>query len=446
MSDRPGYHNRNRCIGQKINSLLISLTKEPSKYDEITPKIEYWIEYVIREDFSTVDELVEGVSYVAWEQGGSFASVGKFLKEFRDAPHRSEQARTFVTRMCSHVLRWFAIASAEDLYTSDSSWNGMVAGGSGGPGFIRAASFVGYLIESGLLSHELVQRHLIKSLINHQDNDGDWGGHGAVRSKAIYELFTAAGNTLLQGLLEPDDVQVCFHKLNLRYLPNMGFDAAKLKVWCTVLDVTSRWTLTCEQEFREIHAAWIQRKGEQGDPKETEEHQGGGEEDTVAADVSAEVKTPVAFVPQDLPTAAIGIEIPSSILQDIGSAFTTHDTTSSSDTIIEIPASSVSSPAMSISTMSDLTPTELDDIENGQEEATSQETFYFEDGNVEVACGDSTFRVHSTIVSFSSSKLRETLSRPALLKAPTPEGCPRITVSDSAEDFAMLLKMIYTPG
>jgi hypothetical protein len=98
-----GYHNRKTYIGPKIRSLLISLTNEPSKYDEIAPKIEYWIEYVLREDFLTIDELVEGVSYVAWEQGGSFANVAKFLKEFRDAPHRSEHARSFVTRMCSHV-------------------------------------------------------------------------------------------------------------------------------------------------------------------------------------------------------------------------------------------------------------------------------------------------------------------------------------------------------
>jgi hypothetical protein len=166
----------------------------------------------------------------------------------------------------------------------------------------------------------------------------------------------------------------------------------------------------------------------------------------VAADFSAEVETPVAFATQDLPATAIGIEIPSSILQDIGSAFAMHDTDSSSEAIIDIPASPVSSPAMSISTMDDLTPTELGDIENGQEEATDQDTFYFEDGNVEIVCGDTTFRIHSTIVSFSSSELREILSRPALLKAPTPEGCPRITVSDSVEDFAMLLKMIYTPG
>jgi hypothetical protein len=233
-----GYHNRKGHIYSRIRSLLVALTNEPSEYGEIAPKIEYWTEYVLREDFLTVDELVEDVSCVAWQQGGSFANVGKFLKEFRDAPHRSEQARTFVTRMCSHVLRWFAIASVEDLSTSSSYRDGMVASGGGGPGFIRAASFVGHLIESGLLSHELVQQHLIKSLINHRDNDTNTGGPGAVRSRAIYELFTAAGNTLLQGLLELDDVQACFEKLDLRSLHYMGFNTAKLKVRCTAQDNT----------------------------------------------------------------------------------------------------------------------------------------------------------------------------------------------------------------
>ena len=58
---------------------------------------------------------------------------------------------------------------------------------------------------------------------------------------------------------------------------------------------------------------------------------------------------------QDLPTAEIGIEIPPSVLQDIVSASALHDTDSSSEVIIDIPDSSVSSPTLSISTMSDLT-------------------------------------------------------------------------------------------
>ena len=94
----------------------------------------------------TVDELVEGVSYAAWEGGGSFASVVQFFREFRDAPHRSERARWFVTQLCPHVLRWFAIASVESL---PMTWPLGPIASNGGHGFIRAASFVGHLIERG---------------------------------------------------------------------------------------------------------------------------------------------------------------------------------------------------------------------------------------------------------------------------------------------------------
>lgn len=228
MIQGPGFHNRKPCITSKIHSLLISLTKEPSEYDRITPKIEFWIEYVLREELMTVDELVEGISLAAWDEGATYARVGRFLKEFRDAPHRSGQARSFVDKLYEHVLRWFAIASAENCFLS---WDQGFVTMRGGNGFIRAASFIGHLIGDGLLDHDLVRRHLVKPLIAHHYTNGNDGG-GAVRANAIYELFVAAGNTLLCGLFEPEDVQVCFEILNaqipLRGI--QGLDAGKLQV------------------------------------------------------------------------------------------------------------------------------------------------------------------------------------------------------------------------
>ena len=228
MSDVPGFHNRKNPISSKIRSLLVSLTKKPSEYDEITPKIEYWIEYVLREDFITVDELAEGVSYVAWENGGSYEGVARFLKEFQDAPHRSQQARSFITQLCSHVLRWFAIASVEGL---SMVWhNGSIAS-CGGSGFVRAASFVGHLIECSLLSHKLVRRHLIKPLINHDDEDPKSSWEPS-RANAIYQLFITAGNTLLQGLLEAEDVRLGFKILDAQTILGniVEHNAARVKV------------------------------------------------------------------------------------------------------------------------------------------------------------------------------------------------------------------------
>ena len=167
------------------------------------------------------------------------------------------------------------------------------------------------------------------------------------------------------------------------------------------------------------------------------------------AGAPAEVGTPVAFIPRDLQTAAINIDIPSSILQGIMPPPIVHDVEPPSDTSANTRVGSVSSPTLSISTVSDLTPTELgEDIGEGSDEQTitRHETFYFEDGNVEIVCEGTVYRVHSTIISFSSPKLGEIISQSALLHAQTLAGPPRISFTDSAADFSVLLKMIYTPG
>lgn len=225
MANTASFHNRQPCITSKIRSLLASLTEDSSANDKITPKIEYWIEYVLYEEFTTVNELAEGVSTVVWDLNDPCArSVVRFLKEFHSAPNRTRQARSFVDELCERILRWFAMASVEDL--GRNNYPGLVAA-SGGYGFIRAASFVGYLIEWGLLGHELVKRHLVKPLTAHeytgQDHDTKF-----VRVTAIYQLFIAAGNTLLRGLLEHEDVQASFEILNASRMS--GIDAGRLQV------------------------------------------------------------------------------------------------------------------------------------------------------------------------------------------------------------------------
>ena len=189
------------------------------------------------------------------------------------------------------------------------------------------------------------------------------------------------------------------------------------------------------------------REEEQREATETEE-QKGEEGDAAPGEVSAEIETPVVFVPQDLPETTIEIDIPPSISRGIDPLSVLRDVESSSETFVNIPATILSSPTLSISTVSDLTPTELgEEIEHSEDRRTTHhDTFYFKDGNIEIACGDTVFRVHSTVVSFSSPKLRDIFSPPTLLDAPVPEGCPRIVLTDSPGDFSVLLKTIYTPG
>jgi hypothetical protein len=186
------------------------------------------------------------------------------------------------------------------------------------------------------------------------------------------------------------------------------------------------------QEFREIHAKWLERRE--------------GEQRKTNPDAPAEDGTPVAFVPQDLPGTHAG-EGPSSAPEGIELPLFLRGLELPLDTVSSAQDSTVPSPTMSFSTISDLTPTELgEDITERSEAPTRHKTFYLEDGNVEILCENVTFRIHSPVVSFSSSRLRDMFSRSALLNAPTPGGCPRVVSKDSAEDFAVLLKMIYTPG
>jgi len=234
MSSGPGFHNRQIVLATTICNLLYDLG--PSTYDEISPTIQYWIDDCLTEQFTTIEDLVERVSPVAWSHRGSHPHISRFLKEFHEAPCRSEQTRSFVDELCVRILRWFSVASVDDLGRNQS--RSLVSRG-GGFGFVRAASFVGHLIGRGLLGRELVRRHISKQLTAHHYNDGDGDDtvKQVIRANAIYKLFTVSGNTLLQGFLEPEDVQVCFKRLETRILLGEigGFDSwntARLNVRC----------------------------------------------------------------------------------------------------------------------------------------------------------------------------------------------------------------------
>jgi len=78
--------------------------------------------------------------------------------------------------------------------------------------------------------------------------------------------------------------------------------------------------------------------------------------------------------------------------------------------------------------------------------AVPHKTFYLDDGNVEVLCGNTLFRVTVSTLSFHSPVLRQMFVRTNLATVESPNGCPRIMSSDTATDFATLLKLIYLPG
>ena len=87
-----------------------------------------------------------------------------------------------------------------------------------------------------------------------------------------------------------------------------------------------------------------------------------------------------------------------------------------------------------------------DELPIGPTVVTPHEMFYLEDGNVEVLCRDTLFRIHVSTLSFHSPALRQMFAPTILAAAESPNGCPRILSSDMATDFATLLKLVYLPG
>ena len=121
---------------------------------------------------------------------------------------------------------------------------------------------------------------------------------------------------------------------------------------------------------------------------------------------------------------------------------------SETDSVPTSPVTQSQSPSISVSTLSDFTIADASDDEFPIDPTaiTHHDTFYLDDGNVEVLCGNTLFRVHTSILSFHSPALRRMLGQTGLSSAESPNGCPRISSSDTATDFATLLKMIYLPG
>jgi len=117
------------------------------------------------------------------------------------------------------------------------------------------------------------------------------------------------------------------------------------------------------------------------------------------------------------------------------------------------------SPSTSITALSDFTVADsLDDEPDLEPETvaphepilepgtiTPHDTFYLDDGSVEVLCGKTLFRVHTSTLSFHSPVLRQMFSQASLTAAESPNGCPRIISSGTPTDFATLLKVVYIP-
>ena len=322
--------------------------------------------------------------------------------------------------------------------------------------FYADTNLIAHWVNLGYVDEATIRDHILQSLVSHPklyDHQAD----------ALIILFKLAGPTF-EAYADPSVVDRCFellkgHGYDLPYpghKPGGSHNAPAFQVKRELVQVSglratkrSRWTEDISQEV-----VALRERGWEGLPPppvfrtKKSNPAGTNQRDPAATLVATSLGLPNRDrdfdpqVPQPTPPESA-------------------TTTSGTSKAPEPPATPAThSPSISISTLSDLTIADPSDDESGPTLADTSDneppadptalvphdTFYLEDGNVEVLCENTLFRVTVSTLSFHSPALRRMFAQTNLASAESPNGCPRIPSSDTAKDFTTLLKMIYLPG
>ena len=319
------------------------------------------------------------------------------------------------SRLCASNLRWFFDINAGCTRSPHDSWvNTSISRAN----LVAAWANLGYVEESAIRNH-ILQLLISEPLPKLQDYNAD----------AIIVLFKIAGATF-EAYADPSVVDRCFELLKNHY----SFNTVKGRLVQVRVAHTVEGGNRVDENFKELLE--LRERGWEGLPPppvfatRMPNVTGVGQEDPSA--------TPVA-TPLGLPASDPEPQLPHSPPPE-SATFPGTETTPSP------PATH--SPSISITTLSDFEVADIldDEIPTDPTTVTPHDTLNFEDGNVEVLCGNTLFRVHTSILSLHSPALRQMFAQASLVTAESPNGCPRIPSSDKATDFAMLLKTVYLPG
>ena len=349
-------------------------------------------------------------------------------------PHSSE----LQSRLRARSLQEFFTNNVETAWSGASWMSGAVGG------FHTDVNLIAHWANLGYIEEAVIRDHILQSLIN-LSHSGLWDH----QVEALIILFKLAGATF-GAYADPSVVDRCFQLLNDYYLrlsnSHCRDSNVKAQIQVRAPSPVKGGHLT-EAKFQEVVS--LRDRGWQGLPPPpvfTTERPRPADEDQ--KDLTA---TPVATF-LGLPNRVLEPQIPES--PPLRSITTPEG--------VATPAPPVTqSPSISIATLSDFTIADTSDDESSIDPTipdtsddeppidpttvTPHGTFYLEDGNVEVLCGNVLFRVHASTLSFHSPALRRMFVKTSLAGAESPNGCPRIPCSDMPKDFATLLKIVYLP-
>ena len=324
------------------------------------------------------------------------------------APHCAELRR----RLCAETLRRFFDTNLGFVYCSRYDWER----------FHADANLVAHCINSGYVEEAVIRNHILQPLISHPTLPD-------YHACALIILFKLAGATF-EACTDPSVIDRCFELLKGHY-PHLSVKGKQVQVCVHRLVKGSHQAETNFQELVELRKrSW---EGLPPPPIFTT-----GKLKQTGVNQNDPAATPVVT----------SLGLPNRDLEPHTPQPPPPESTATPETDTAPGSLTAHSPSISISTLSDFTIADTSDNESPLDPTviTPHDIFYLDDGNVEVLCGNTLFRVQASAMSFHSPVLSQMFVKSNLATAESPNGCPRVVSSDTATDFATLLKVIYLPA
>jgi len=322
------------------------------------------------------------------------------------------------SHLCTRILEGFFSNALEALWLQMNE----LSSNSAGRNFYADANLIAHGANLGHIEEAAIRNHILQSLTPHPKLF-------LYQADALLILFKIAGATFA-AYADPSVVDRCFELLK----NHPHSDSLRVVLFQVSALSAKGATLELRQKSQEV--VKLRERNWEGLPPPPVFTT--GKPKPTGVDQKDPSATPVA-TSLGLPKADLEPQIPQP--PPLESAAPSGAATTPASPVIQ-------SPSISIATLSDFTIADTSDDESSIDTTTitPHNTFYLEDGNVEVLCRSTLFRVHTSVLSFHSPVLSQMLAKANLATAESHNGCPRISSSDTAADFATLLKIIYLPG
>ena len=396
-----------------LSPLVSSLSDK--NYETSLACYEFWVE--LGQTYSQIpsglifDTIREHKASLCPPEGSIFPTPPLILRFARDAessPILAPHSVGLLNRLCTSTLQGFFHTGIGTTYTSSGYRTSHLV----------SANLVAHCANLGYIEETAIRNHIIQSLISYPYL------HDHL-AEALIVLFKIAGATFA-AYADPSVIDRC-----LDLLKGHG----SFKGEANVSELCQGNTAGIKIKFKELIE--LRQSGWEGLPPPP-----------VFTTRKLKPIDQGQNDPNETP-AAITLGLPNVDLKPQVSPPLTPESVTASETETTPASPAITqSPSISVSALSDFTMTDTSDDQSPVDPTAimPHDTFYLEDGNAEVLCGNTLFRLHPSILSFHSPVLRQMFSQAILATAESPNGCPRILSSDTAMDFATLLKMIYLPG